>query len=123
MWDPRIEVNGQSVLAHGSLVTYGNEPITIYPLPEPNTGYEIKLIFQQIEGQPASINAATITPGHFQIALTNFDVPGGTGTSIPLYVAQIDKRKVLLNLSVYYVGPPQTGTRTVHYTFFQGGPS
>jgi hypothetical protein len=123
MWTPRIVINNQEVLSQGSIVSYGNQAIDFYPLPIPSNNYLVKLVFQQKAGEAATINSNSVPPSTFVITLTNCDAPTIIGNPNPIYVANHLSRRVMMTLALEYVGPAIVGTRVVHYTFFDGGPS
>lgn len=123
MWTPRIVIGSQEVLAHGSVLSNGNQPIDLYPLPVPFNSYLVRLIFEQKRDEAASIRFGSATSSMFLVTLINFDAAIVTGHPAPIYVANHMGRKVMLSVASSYVGPSHTGTRVVTYTFLDGGPS
>jgi hypothetical protein len=123
VWTPQIKIDGADVLAQGVVVSYGNQPIDIYPLPPPFDQYQVRLIFTQDTSRKSTATFATITPNLFQVTFTNFDEPVGVGTSYPIYIANYNLRKVMLSARISLLGFPPVGTRTVWFTIVDGGPS
>jgi hypothetical protein len=123
MWTPEISINGQTVLAHGTVVSYGNQPIDLFPLPSPSNKYLVRLTFEQRLDTVPSIAYNAQSHYIFVCNVINFDSGTITGHSTPIYVANHLGRKVLLSLTSQFIGQPIIGTRVVNYTFTDGGPS
>jgi hypothetical protein len=118
MLDPKIVIAGKDVLAAGTVISYGWQSIDLYPVG--STPYHVRLTFTVNSLAPPSISSAQAPNSETQVTLTNFDLPGGIGTSAPIYVANYAGRKMYLSLAVWFFGAGETATRTTVFTFYQG---
>lgn len=119
---PTFFLEGQSVLASGSLVTYGTKPIRCFPLPPPNHLYTVELTFPTpLPGMLAG-SVQVVSQNHVQVVLPMFGASGPNGLSYPLYVANFDGKRILLHIVSELIGTGDTASRLTHYTFVDGGP-
>jgi hypothetical protein len=118
---PLISIAGQKVVAHGTLVSYAHQPIDFYPLPPPNDGYRIEIIWKVEPDKPSTATLSVVGPLHVTVTYVNFDNMLGAANASPVYVANFENTKLLLSIASVLIGPSDTGTRVVSYTFLSGG--
>ena len=121
MFLPRILINKKEVIAHGTLVSKGNQPIEIFPFPAPVNNYVVKITFESKPGEATVVNYGLLGTIGYQLNLVNFDSATVGGHLSPIYVAKHQGRMVMLSLATEIVGQSESATRVVHYTFFDGG--
>jgi hypothetical protein len=121
MLNPVISIEGQSVLSHGTLVSYAKQEIDIYPFSPSDEIYRIQLVFKEEPGANPSYRIAIVGDRHISVTFVNFDRGISAATSQPIYVANYGQEKLLLNIASSLVGQGETGTRILSYTFLLGG--
>jgi hypothetical protein len=113
----KIVVGGFDALTSGTVVSYGWQPIDIYPV---ENIYHVRVSFESQPGQAASIFTNQLPGNETQVRLVNFDLPAGAATSAPIYVANWQGRKMYFSVASYLVGQGQTACRLTHFTFYLG---
>ncbi|MDG4894631.1 hypothetical protein P9272_13720 [Mesorhizobium sp. WSM4976] len=118
---PLIYAGNRLVLASGTVVSAGFEPVKIFPF-APTSGYSVELVFEDNQLKPPAVNVEVIGPNHLRGIVTNFNNPIGIATSSPLHIAtNSDGHKILLHLACYFIGSGDAGTRILHYSLLDGG--
>jgi hypothetical protein len=65
MLNPVISIEGQSVLSHGTLVSYAKQEIDIYPFSPSDEIYRIQLVFKEEPGLTPHIKLLSYGTGTF----------------------------------------------------------
>jgi hypothetical protein len=120
MLTPKILIDDQSVMATGTVVSYGVQSITLYPF-SPNTNYRVDICFSNNELLPSNSTLEIIGPAQIRVTFNKFDNPSGVGTSSPLHIANHLGKKILLSAANTVIGSGPTLARIFHYTFIDGG--
>jgi hypothetical protein len=122
MWNIKISIDTVDVLGTGTIVCPSVAPINLYPLPTPFEGYRVECVFLTDPQKQPELSFVAVKDGHFKISFVNFNSGIGNATSVPIYVANHNGKKILFNAASYMLGSHPTGTRVFHYTFVDGGP-
>jgi hypothetical protein len=118
----RVFVGGAQVVASGSVVSAGDEPIEVHPFAPDKPPYKIEFVFADgASNEVGGIRGDQAGPNHFRLTLVNFDNVFGQASVEPLYVANLDGRRVLLRIAGQVIGEKPRHFRVIHYTFFLGG--
>ena len=80
----KIVVGGFDVLATGTVLSYGWQPIDIYPV---DPTYHVRILFESQPNQPATITINQLPGSLTQIKAVNFDSSSGSSTSTPAHIA------------------------------------
>jgi hypothetical protein len=113
----KIVVGGFDVLATGTVISFGWQPVELYPFDEI---FRVQLLFETVAGQEKAAISVTHLPNLMQIRLINFDVVSGVGTGNPIYSTVRQGRKMYFSAYSFLAGPPATGLRLTAFTFHLG---
>lgn len=113
----RIVIGGLDAVTSGTVVSYGWQPIDLYPV---DNVYHVRLSFESQAGQPPAIFTNQLPGNETQVKLVNFDAPTGFATSTPLHVANWQGRKMYFSVASYLLGQGQTAARLTYFTFYLG---
>lgn len=116
-------INGALILGSDLIVSNGLQPVAIRPLGPPHQAYTIEIMFEEgIEANQALFNTTTIG-GNIKITVSNCRGKPFIGTPSPLYVANYNNQKILMNLLITVIGTDfNSVTKVLTYTVFYGGP-
>lgn len=113
----QIKSGISEVIASGTVISFEENPIEITFGP-PGEQLKLILVFQDKEGEQAPhITREVIDIETMLMTLTNFGSVLGTGTTKPMPVGIMAKRRLYFHFRVYTL---QDSDKTVHYTFYLG---
>ena len=115
----RIVVGGFDVIASGTVVSYGWQPIDIYPVGQPPL-YHVRLVFETEAEKPASVFINQMPGNQTLLRLINYDQAFGASTKESMHVANHLGRKLYLSFATHIIGVGATATRVTSYTFYLG---
>src|SRR5262249_59634932 len=108
------------ILLSGTVIAFDGNPIALHlpmaPVKEEKPRSTLIFRFEtdkSAEGLRTSAKA--VDDRTFEITLTNFDNPLGSGTSKPLHVGEFDGRPMFLQYRVYDLAG---GDKTLHFTLY-----
>jgi hypothetical protein len=117
--NPRIDVDGRTVLVTGTVISYGVQSVDIYPTGTPP--YHVRLRFEVDPSRPSNVRTEQLPSAHQTLVhLTNFDSTLGIGTSEPMHIANWMGDGLYLSVLVYIVGEGPSVTRLTSYTVLKG---
>lgn len=115
-WTPTIEIAGREVFASGVLVSNGNEPIQITPVPGPPNPYRLLFTFTDEPGSPAKYTTETVGPV-VHLTLTNFGEGGFPhGTANLVNVGSAGNSDLVLAFACQAIGSGPSLTRILTYS-------
>ena len=115
----KITIAGADVICSGNVVSFGTEPVAVYPFGDNN--YKIEFTFiTDSSRQGQAIRFLAQAPDHFRIELINFQLVGlPNANTEPIHVANRQGKKIFLNFVTQLIGTVNGGIRTLSFTIVE----
>lgn len=108
----QIKSAGRDVVACGTVMSADNKNLEFQIA-------DLRIIFAfSSDGGEPRFGDSSAVGSTLQLNLFNFDNPLGSGTTAPVEIGTLHRRKLLISFWIY--APNPEGVKTVHYTFFVG---
>lgn len=117
-----IKVGANAVLSAGTVMSRGGQDVVFYPLAAPHNEYKVEVQFRTVLDPAEPRVTSGVVENFFRITFVNFNNALGNGTGDALYVANLNSRKVMMDIVIHLIGQGDRANRVIHYTFFDGGP-
>lgn len=109
-----IRTAGKEVVAAGTVITADNKNLEFQLA-------HLRIVFAFVsDGTTTRMEGTSGDSSTLTLTLFNFDNSIGSGTTSPIEIGTLNRRKLLLAFMVYALS--DSSSKTVHYTFMLGDP-